>query len=65
MAVTSVSDVRIDAHVEALRAKHRDISNKIEDAQKDLSTTDFFLSQLKKEKLVIKEQIASEETRTA
>lgn len=44
-------------HIKALKEKHADLSRQIEEAHKDRSTTDFYLTQLKKQKLVIKEQI--------
>lgn len=43
--------------VEALREKHAAYKDKIREAQKCPSTTDFYLSQLKKQKLMIKEEI--------
>lgn len=45
------------SHVQALVAKHEQLSEQIEVARRDLSTTDFYLSQLKKQKLLVKEQI--------
>jgi len=43
--------------VQALREKHAEYKDKIKEAQKCPSTTDFYLSQLKKQKLMIKEEI--------
>lgn len=43
--------------LEALRTRHAILSGKLEDAQKSPSTTDFYLRQLKKEKLHLKEEI--------
>ncbi len=65
MPVSAVSKTSVSARIEALRAKHDALSKKVEEAQKDLSTTDFHLSKLKKEKLIIKEKLASEEKRIA
>lgn len=58
MSVQSqVSTNESNAHVEALMAKHARLSERIEAAQRDLSTTDFYLNQLKKQKLLVKEKI--------
>ena len=46
-----------EQHVQALVAKHAALSEKLELARKDLSTTDYYLNQLKKQKLVVKEKI--------
>lgn len=54
---SSVSPVQKETHIQALRAKHEALSEQIDTARKDLSTTDFYLNQLKKQKLVLKEQI--------
>lgn len=43
--------------IDALRKKHRDISDRIEQEQVSPSVADFYLRQLKKEKLMLKEQI--------
>ena len=44
-------------HQEALIQKHTALSCEIEAARKQPATTDFYLSQLKKQKLVLKEEI--------
>jgi len=44
---------------EALMARHAMLSEQIEDAQRKPSTNDFFLRQLKKQKLMLKEKIES------
>ena len=62
---TTVSEVPVNARVEALKVKHAALSKKVEDAQKGLSTTDLYLNQLKKEKLVVKEKLISEEGRAS
>lgn len=46
-----------DAHIKALRHKHATLSQKVDEARNHHSTSDYYLSQLKKEKLLLKEQI--------
>jgi hypothetical protein len=57
------------SRIEALRARHAALNSRLEDAQKSPSTNDFFLRQLKKQKLMLKEEIeglrASEERASA
>lgn len=55
LAVASASSET--PHLKALKERHADISRQIEEARKDRTTTDFYLTQLKKQKLVIKEKI--------
>lgn len=45
------------SRIEALREKHASLSARIEDAQKRPSSADFYVKQLKKQKLAVKEQI--------
>ena len=45
------------SRLEALRVRHAVLSSRLEEAQKFPSTNDFFLRQLKKEKLMLKEEI--------
>lgn len=45
------------ARINALQEKHAILSSRIEEAQHSLSTTDFYLRQLKKQKLILKEEI--------
>ena len=45
------------SRLEALRKRHEILSNRVEEAHKNPSTTDFYLRQLKKQKLVLKEEI--------
>ena len=45
------------SRVEALRQRHAILSTRIEEAQKSPATTDFYLRQLKKQKLMLKEEI--------
>ncbi len=52
-----------NARVEALRVKHMKLSRKIEDAQRSLAVSDFDISELKKQKLCVKEQLFVEEQR--
>lgn len=59
----SVSEVSVNPRIEALRAKHKGLSQKVEQAHNNLLTTDYYLSQLKKQKLIVKEKLESEEKR--
>lgn len=45
------------ARVEALRARHALLSQKIKNSQSKLSTDDWYLGDLKKQKLRLKEEI--------
>lgn len=45
------------SRIEALRNKHASLKNRIEEMQTLPSTTDFYLRQLKKQKLMLKEEI--------
>lgn len=45
------------SRVEALRHKHAILKHRIEEMQSLPSTTDFYLRQLKKQKLMLKEEI--------
>lgn len=45
------------SRVNALRAKHSMYKDLIKQARKSPSTTDFYLRQLKKQKLIIKEEL--------
>lgn len=45
------------SRLHALREKHAAFKHKIKEAQKSPSATDFYLSQLKKQKLLLKEEI--------
>lgn len=51
------------SRLEALKAKHQNLSRKIESEQSRFSVNDYVLRQMKKEKLRIKEEI--EEIREA
>lgn len=57
----STAETRLDA----LKQKHSVLSMRIEEAQRSFSTTDFYLKQLKKEKLVLKEEIEGVKRRAA
>lgn len=46
-----------ESRIEALKRRHAILSSKVEEAYKSPSTTDFYLRQLKKEKLNLKEAI--------
>lgn len=52
--LTNVPKSRIDA----LRQKHAHLSNRIEEEQRRPALADFYLRQLKKEKLLVKEQLS-------
>lgn len=45
------------SRLEALRDRHAALSVRVEQAQKRPATTDFFLRQLKKQKLILKEEM--------
>ncbi len=45
------------SRIEALRDKHAALSNQVQAAQNSPGTADFYLTQLKKQKLAIKEEI--------
>lgn len=47
----------LGSHLEELRKKHANLSEKVEDAQKSLGVPDLKITELKKQKLRIKEQI--------
>jgi len=47
----------ISSHVLNLRKKHQELSEKIEEAHRDLATDDLHLTEMKKRKLKIKEEI--------
>ena len=47
----------ISSHVLNLRKKHQELSEEIEEAQRDLATDDLRLTEMKKRKLKIKEEI--------
>jgi len=56
MAQRYLSDTQI-SRINALRQKHRILSNQLDQARKNISVSDFYLKQLKKQKLFLKEQI--------
>lgn len=47
----------VDSHVQELRRKHQSLSSQIEAAHRSPATDDLSISQLKKEKLRLKEEI--------
>ena len=47
----------LSSHVLTLRKKHKELSEEIEDAQRDLATDDLHVTEMKKRKLKIKEEI--------
>ena len=56
MAARYLSDTQI-SRINALRQKHRILSGQLDQARKSVSVSDFYLTQLKKQKLFLKEQI--------
>ncbi len=46
-----------DARLDALKKRHSILSSRIEEARKNPSINDFFVQQLKKQKLVLKDEI--------
>lgn len=47
----------LSSHVEQLRKKHQQLSEQVEEAQTALGSSDFEISELKKRKLRLKEEI--------
>lgn len=47
----------LSSHVEELKKKHESLSDQVEQAQRALGTSDQEISELKKQKLRIKEEI--------
>ena len=47
----------LSSHLEELRKKHRTLSERVEEAQRSLGTSDFQITELKKQKLKLKEEI--------
>lgn len=58
MPVNVVSANSNNPRVQALRERHAALSQEIDNARRLPSTTDFYLKQLKKQKLLIKEKIS-------
>lgn len=48
----------VSSHVLTLRKKHQELSEEIEEAQRGLATDDLHVTEMKKRKLKIKEEIA-------
>jgi hypothetical protein len=57
MSARGISASSPASRLEALRHKHAILKHRIEQMQSLPSTTDFYLRQLKKQKLILKEQI--------
>ncbi len=47
----------LSSHLEELRKKHQSLSEQVEEAQRSLGVPDLQITELKKQKLRIKEQI--------
>lgn len=52
----------LDSHLHELRKKHAALSEQVEAAQKSPSSSDFHITDLKKQKLRLKEEISRLET---
>lgn len=48
----------LTSHLEELRRKHQSLSQEVEMAQRAPATSDFEIAQMKKRKLMLKEEIA-------
>ena len=48
----------VSSHVLTLRKKHQELSEEIEEAQKGVATEDLHVTEIKKRKLKIKEEIS-------
>ena len=48
----------LSSHVEELKKKHQTLSNQVEEAQRSPGANDLEISELKKQKLRLKEEIA-------
>lgn len=59
MSVQMVSASNENPRMKALKARHAELSVQIEEAQKSPSITNFYVKQLKKQKLLVKEKIES------
>ena len=47
----------LGSHLEELQKKHQNLSDRVEEAQRALGSTDFEIAALKKQKLRVKEEI--------
>lgn len=47
----------LSSHLDELRKKHRNLSDQVEEAQRSPGTSDFQITELKKQKLRLKEEI--------
>jgi hypothetical protein len=59
--MNTVNEVPDNNRVMALRQKHEELSRKVDVAQKDVLSSDHYVNQLKKEKLLVKEKLFLEE----
>lgn len=57
MALPVMQSQTKESRLEALKGRHAILSRRVSDAQRSPSATDYLLSQLKKEKLRLKEEI--------
>lgn len=61
MSVSTVNNTPSQSRIQALREKHQTLSQKVDDVYKHPSASDFYLNQLKKQKLILKEKIEEAE----
>ena len=52
----------LDSHLHELRKKHAALSHEVEEAQRSPASSDFHITELKKQKLRLKEEISRIET---
>lgn len=62
---SNASEFAVEGRFEALRSKHLKYKAMIKEARKNPSTTDFYLNQLKKQKLLIKDLLETEAVNNA
>lgn len=62
---TRVSQVSNTAKINALKSKHAAVKTMLEEARKSPSTADYYLNQLKKQKLTLKDEITQLSRRAA
>ena len=56
--LTNGGSMSLNAHLETLKTKHRDMSEAIEQAQRALGIDDLTVADMKKQKMRLKEEIA-------
>jgi len=58
-------DIMSNPHLDALRSKHRELDEKVQQVEKHPGSSDSEITKLKRQKLHLKEQIAAYETERA